>query len=181
MIAAHSAVSRRLNDMQCPKDPVLVADLFDTITASSSRYSRCSALPEAAGFDAIWKVTVRLTKAVHFIPFKKSTGPEELAAMFIQHIHRLHGMPRTIVSDRDIRFTAPFWRSFMQALGTAVHMSTAFHPQSDGQSERTNRTIETMLRAFVSSRRTIGPSICRWWSLPTTTVCTQALEPRRST
>ena len=77
--------------------------------------------------------------------------------MFIQQIHRLHGMPGTIVSDRDSRFTTPFWRSFMKALGTSVQTSTAIHAQSDRQSEQTNRTMQTMLRAFVSSRQDDWP------------------------
>ena len=71
----------------------------------------------------------------------------KLAELFISEIVRLHGVPVSIVSDRDPRFTSRFWRSFQEALGTELHMSSAYHPQSDGQSEQTIQTLEDMLRA----------------------------------
>ena len=69
--------------------------------------------------------------------------------MFVREIVRLHGVPVSIVSDRDARFTSKFWRSLQQALGTKLHFSTAFHPQIDGQSERTIQILENMLRSCV--------------------------------
>lgn len=110
-------------------------------------------LPESEGYDALWSITDRLTKAVHFVPIRKDMGAEDIAELFIKEVHRLHGVPKSIVSDRDSRFTSGFWRGLMKALGTEVRMSTAFHPQTDGQSERTNRTMQTLLRAYVSSQQ----------------------------
>ena len=110
-------------------------------------------LPASEGYDAVWTITDRLTKAVHFIPVRKAMDVPELAEIFIREVHRLHGVPKAIVSDRDPRFTSPFWKQLMAAFNTDLNMSSAFHPQSDGQSERTNRTMETMLRAFVSSQQ----------------------------
>ena len=74
---------------------------------------------------------------------------EHLAKKYVDEIVRLHGVPLSIVSDRDPRFTSRFWGSLQQALGTKLHFSTAFHPQTDGQSERTIQTLEDMLRACV--------------------------------
>jgi len=71
-----------------------------------------------------------------------------LAELFIQHIFRLHGLPKTVVSDRDSKFTSDFWRYVFKRLGTKLHMSSGYHPQTDGQTERMNRTLEEMLRAF---------------------------------
>jgi transposase InsO family protein len=110
-------------------------------------------LPVCKGFDAVWTVTDRLTKLVHFIPVTKSIGSQELADLFMQHIFRQHGMPRSIVSDRDGRFLNPWWQQFVSGLGTKAQMSTAFHPCTDGQSERTNQTMEQVLRGFVDARQ----------------------------
>ena len=74
---------------------------------------------------------------------------EELARMYIKEIVRLHGVPSTIISDRDPRFTSRFWEAFQRAFGTQLSLSTAYHPQTDGQSERTIQTLEDMLRACV--------------------------------
>ena len=110
-------------------------------------------LPVCDGYDAVWTVTDRLTKMVHFIPVRKDMNSEQLAALFIKEIYRLHGMPRSIVSDRDGRFTHQFWKSYMAGLGTSLSMSTAFHPCTDGQSERSNQTMEQLLRGFVDARQ----------------------------
>jgi hypothetical protein len=77
----------------------------------------------------------------------------DTARLFFDHVVRYHGLPSTIVSDRDARFTSLFWRSLFDLFGTKISLSTAFHPQSDGQTERTNRTLEEMLRAYVSPRQ----------------------------
>ncbi|KAL5539421.1 hypothetical protein UlMin_044279 [Ulmus minor] len=74
---------------------------------------------------------------------------EQLADMYVREIVRLHGVPKSIVSDRDARFTSKFWRSVQRAMGTKLNFSTVFHPQTDGQSERTIQTLEDMLRACV--------------------------------
>ena len=91
----------------------------------------------------------RLTKSAHFLPVNVEDSLEKLAKLYVDEIVRLHGVPVSIVSDRDPRFTSRFWPSLQTALGTRQHFSTAFHPQTDGQSERTIQTLEDMLRACV--------------------------------
>ena len=87
--------------------------------------------------DAIWVIVDQLTKSARFLPIRWGFTLEQLAKKYINEIVRLHGIPVSIVSDRDPRFTSRFWGSLQQALGTKLHFSTAFHPQTDGQSERT--------------------------------------------
>ena len=78
--------------------------------------------------DAIWVVVDRLTKLAHFIAYSMTYPVEKLSRLYLQHIVRLHGVPVTIVSDRDSRFTAEFWKSLQAAMGTTLNLSTAFHP-----------------------------------------------------
>ena len=99
--------------------------------------------------DAIWVIVDRLTKSTHFLPINVEDSLEKLAQLYVDEIVRLHGVPVSIVSDRDPRFTSRFWPSLQAALGTRLHFSIAFHPQTDGQSERTIQTLEDMLRACV--------------------------------
>lgn len=107
------------------------------------------ALPKTrTGFDTIMVVVDRLSKRAHFIPTRKTLKASGAAALFMDHIFRLHGVPRRIVSDKDIRFTAKFWRTVHAQLGTSILFSTTNHPQTDGQSERTIRTLIQYLRAF---------------------------------
>ncbi|KAK2409904.1 hypothetical protein QL285_045301 [Trifolium repens] len=91
----------------------------------------------------------RLTKSAHFIPVKSTYKAPQYAAIFMEQIVRLHGVPLSIVSDRDPIFTSRFWKAFQNAMGTRLKMSTSHHPQTDGQSERTIKTLEDMLRACV--------------------------------
>ncbi|KAD5508378.1 hypothetical protein E3N88_16081 [Mikania micrantha] len=97
--------------------------------------------------DAIWVLVDRLSKSAHFLAIQQGFSVSKLADVFIKEIIRLHGTPASIVSDRDPRFTSRFWKGFQTALGTRKKFSTAFHPQTDGQSERTIQTLEDMLRA----------------------------------
>ena len=99
--------------------------------------------------DAIWVIVDRLTKSADFLPVNVEDYLEKLAQLYVDEIVRLHGVPVLIVSDHDPRFTSRFWPSLQAALGTHLHFSTAFHPQIDGQSERTIQTLEDMLRACV--------------------------------
>ena len=99
------------------------------------------------GHDGIWVIVDRLTKSAHFLPVGKKYSLDKLAELYVNEIVRLHGVPESIVSDRDPRFASKFWRALQVALGTRLHFSTAFHPQTDGQSERTIQTLEDMLRA----------------------------------
>jgi len=99
------------------------------------------------GYDAIWVIVDRLTKSAHFLPIKETYSIERLAKLYIDEIVTRHGVPLSIVSDRDSRFTSTFWQSFQRELGSQVKLSTTYHPQTDGQSERTIQTLEDMLRA----------------------------------
>nr|GFB05271.1 DNA/RNA polymerase superfamily protein [Tanacetum cinerariifolium] len=97
--------------------------------------------------DVIWVVVDRLTKSAHFLPIRKDHSVSRLAEIFQQEIVRLHSTPSAIVSDRDPRFASRFWKGLQKAWGTRLNFSTAFHPQIDGQSERTIQTLEDMLRS----------------------------------
>ncbi|KAI5316249.1 hypothetical protein L3X38_045425 [Prunus dulcis] len=97
--------------------------------------------------DGVWVIVDRLTKSAHFLPVRANYTLTKLAQLFIDEIVRLHGVPVSITSDRDPRFTSRFWTKLHEAFGTQLQFSTAFHPQTDGQSERTIQTLEDMLRA----------------------------------
>ena len=99
--------------------------------------------------DAIWVIVDRLTKSAHFLVVRMTFTLEELCRLYIREIVRLHGVPVSIVSDRDPRFMSQFWKSFQKAIGTQLSMSIIFHPQTDAQSERTIHILEDMLRACV--------------------------------
>ena len=99
------------------------------------------------GNDTIWVIVDRLTKSAHFLPIKETHSSDILAQLFVDKIVALYGVPVSIISDRDTRYTSHFWRSFQQSLGSRLNFSTAYHPQTDGQSERTIQTLEDMLRA----------------------------------
>ncbi|GJW68272.1 putative reverse transcriptase domain-containing protein [Tanacetum coccineum] len=101
------------------------------------------------GYDTIWVIVDRLTKSAIFIPMKETDPLEKLARMYLKEVVTRHGIPVSIICDRDPRFASNFWRSLQKALGTSLDMSTAYHPQTDGQSERTIQTLEDMLRACV--------------------------------
>jgi hypothetical protein len=108
-------------------------------------------LPESTGCDQLWVVVDRFTKMAHFIPLQKDGKiTTDLAKIFAKEIWKLHGLPTDIVSDRDSRFTSTTWKAFIGTLGIKPRMSTAFHPQTDGQTERLNQTIEAYLRSFVN-------------------------------
>jgi hypothetical protein len=107
----------------------------------------------AAGFNAVAVFVDRFSKMLHFVPTTKTVTAPALAQLFINNIFRLHGLPECIISDRDPRFTSNFWKATFDILGTRLDMSTAFHPQTDGQSERAIRTLEQMLRNYVSPRQ----------------------------
>ena len=107
-------------------------------------------LPKTSGgLDSIWVIVDRLTKSAHFLPIKETNKMEKLTRTYLKEIVRLHGVPISIISDRDSIFTSCFWQSLQKSLGTRLDMSTDYHPQTDGQSERTIQTLEDMLRACV--------------------------------
>ncbi|GJX83129.1 putative reverse transcriptase domain-containing protein [Tanacetum coccineum] len=102
----------------------------------------------AAGQDTIWVIVDRLTKSTHFLPMRER-NVEKLTRQYLKEVVSKHGVPVSIISDRDGKFTSHFWKSLHKALGTRLDMSTAYHPKTDGQSERTIQTLEDMLRACV--------------------------------
>jgi transposase InsO family protein len=106
-----------------------------------------------AGNDTIVVFVDTFSKMVHFAPSKTTATAPDTARIFFDHVFKLHGLPRSIISDRDAKFTSRFWQTLFKTMGTRLAMSTAFHPQTDGQTERANRTLEDMLRAFVSYRQ----------------------------
>ena len=105
-------------------------------------------LPRSNSFDSIFVVVDRFSKMAHFIPTTNNADAPALAQLFHDNIVRMHGYPRSIVSDRDARFLSSFWKELFDIAGTTLRFSTANHPQTDGQTERTNRTLEQYLRIF---------------------------------
>ncbi|GKF31139.1 putative reverse transcriptase domain-containing protein, partial [Tanacetum coccineum] len=100
----------------------------------------------SSGHDTIWVIVDRLTKFAHFLPMREDYKMDRL---YLNKIVARHGVPISIISDRDSRFTSRFWQSMQEALGTRFDMSTTYYPQTDGQSERTIQTLEDMLRVCV--------------------------------
>ena len=108
-------------------------------------------LPRVAGnFDSIFVVVDKLTKVAHLIPTRTTATATDIAQLFVREIVRLHGIPARIISDRDTKFTSKFWKAMFQSMGTVLNMSSAYHPETDGQTERVNQVIEDMLRAYCS-------------------------------
>nr|GFA34552.1 putative reverse transcriptase domain-containing protein [Tanacetum cinerariifolium] len=105
-------------------------------------------LPKSSqGYDTIWVIVDRLTKYAIFTPIRETGPMDKLARIYLKEVVTRHGIPVSIISDRDPRFASNFWRSLQNALGTRLDMSTVYHPETDGQSERTIQTLKDMLRA----------------------------------
>ncbi|GJV24886.1 putative reverse transcriptase domain-containing protein [Tanacetum coccineum] len=135
-ITIHFGLKTKILEAQgeASKDLKAPAELFPK---SSSRY------------DTIWVIVYRLTKSAHFLPIREDYKTEKLARIYVNEIVARHGVPVSIISDCDGRFTSHLWQAFQKELGTKLHMSMAYHPEIDGQSERTIQTLEDMLRACV--------------------------------
>ncbi|GJS32854.1 putative reverse transcriptase domain-containing protein [Tanacetum coccineum] len=130
------------------KNPNMKADIATYVSKITMDF--VSGLPRtSSGYDTIWVIVDRLTKLAHFLPMKKTDTMEKLTQLYLKEIVCRHGVPISIISDRDSHFTSRFWSSLQKALGTNLDMSTAYHPQTDGQRERTIQTLEDMLRAYV--------------------------------
>ncbi|GJT50481.1 putative reverse transcriptase domain-containing protein [Tanacetum coccineum] len=114
------------------------------------RYHLNGLLPKtAAGQDTIWVIIDRLTKSAHFLPMREDDTLEKLMRQYLKEVVSKYRVLVSIISDRDGKFTSHFWKSLNKALGTRLDMSTAYHPETDGQSERTIQILEDMLRACV--------------------------------
>ena len=99
--------------------------------------------------DYVWVIVDKLTKSAHFILVRMDYSMDQLAELYVEEIVRLHGVPLSIVLNRDPRFTSRFWKELQSTLGTKLKFSIAFHPQTDGQSERLIQVLEDMLRGCV--------------------------------
>ncbi|GJR52386.1 putative reverse transcriptase domain-containing protein [Tanacetum coccineum] len=107
-------------------------------------------LPKTAnGYDTIWVIIDHLTKSAHFLPMRETDPVDKLMKLYMKEVVTRHGVPISIISDRNGRFTSLFWKALHKALGTRLDMSMAYHPETNGQSERTIQTLEDMLRACV--------------------------------
>ena len=104
-------------------------------------------------YDSIFVVVDRFTKAAEFVPFRHSCTTEQLARVFLDRIIRHHGIPESIISDREKLFTSNYWTTLLAAIGTKKKLSTAYHPQTDGQTERRNQTMETYLRIYCNQQQ----------------------------
>ncbi|OMO81561.1 reverse transcriptase [Corchorus capsularis] len=126
-------------------------------------------LPFSNGKTTIWVIVDRLSKYAHFLAIPAHTTAPQLAALFSQEIGKLHGLPRSIVSDRDPIFISSFWKELFRLQGTKLNHSSAYHPQSDGQSEVLNRCLETYLRCFAGDNPRSWSKIFHWaeWSYNT--------------
>lgn len=123
-------------------------------------------LPNVNGNTVIMVVVDRLSKYAHFLTLKHPYTTLEVAQLFMDHIFRLHGMPATIVSDRDVVFTSTFWKELFRLQGTTLCLSTAYHPQSDGQTEVVNRCLESYLRCITGDRPKAWVHwlpLAEWW------------------
>lgn len=108
-------------------------------------------LPMSRGYSCIMVVVDKLTRYAHFIPLAHPFSAIQVASIFMQQIYKHHGLPYAIVSDRDRVFTSTLWRELFKLAGTELRMSSAYHPQTDGTTERVNQCMETYLRCFVHS------------------------------
>ena len=105
--------------------------------------------PSPEGYNFIWIIIDRLTSMIHLVALKTSVTATEVAERYLRDVVRLHGVASSIVSDRDPRFTSAFWQEVHRLLGTKLMMSTSFHPQTDGATERANRVVNQVLRAII--------------------------------
>ncbi|GJP69421.1 hypothetical protein CLOP_g413 [Closterium sp. NIES-67] len=159
-----------LQPLPVPEQPWQVVSL-DFITGLPTTTS---------GHDAILVVIVKFSKMGHFIPTHTTARTEETAQLFVRYCISQHGIPTTLISDRDPKFTSKFWKELMSLLGTKLPLSSAYHPQTDGQTEHLNQIVEQLLCAACKDDISKWTCICPSWSLPTTTSLTPLLDRRRS-
>ncbi|MCO5609155.1 hypothetical protein L7F22_063377 [Adiantum nelumboides] len=105
------------------------------------------------GNDGIWTIICRFSKQAHFVPVRKKIKLDHMVKLFMHNIFKYHGMPQSIVSDRDPRMTSLFWKALFENMGTTLKFSSSFHPQTDGQSEEANSTVLDLLKCYVSEHK----------------------------
>jgi hypothetical protein len=116
-------------------------------------------LPNSDGYNVILVVVDCLTKYAHFIPLKHPFTAAQVASTFLDNVDKLHAVPHSTISDHDHVFTSAFWRALFRIVGTQLHYSTAYHAQTDGQTEHVNQCLEMYLRCVVHK----GPNKwCAW-------------------
>nr|GEX03788.1 putative reverse transcriptase domain-containing protein [Tanacetum cinerariifolium] len=135
-------------------------NMKENIATYVSKCLTYSKVKTTNGSDTIWVIIDRLTKSAHFLPMRENDPMEKLIKLYMKEIVIRHGVPVSIISDRDGRFTSLFWQALHKALGTRLDMSTAYHPETDGQSERTIQTLEDMLHTWLHHlRHYMGESV----------------------
>lgn len=123
-------------------------------------------LPKSDGKEVIMVVVDRLTKYAHFLPLSHPYTALTVAQAFLENVYKHHGLPTSIITDRDPIFTSRFWQELMNLIGIKLNMSSAYHPQSDGQTERVNQCLENYLRSMLIAqpqRWTKWLSLAQWW------------------
>lgn len=110
-------------------------------------------LPMSNGKKKIFVVVDRLTKYAHFMAVKKTDSTKQIAEVFCKNIYKLHGLPKVIVSDRDVRFKGNFWKEFCNQVRITLNMSSSYHLQTDGQTKIVNKCLETYLRCFIFDKQ----------------------------
>ena len=119
-------------------------------------------LPPSEGNDTVLTIVDRFSKAVHYVPLPKLPSAPEMAHLLTQHVVRLHGIPTDIVSDRGPQFTSKVWQAFCKGIGATVSLTSGYHPQSNGQAERANQTMEDTLRCFCHRNPSTWSSFLPW-------------------
>lgn len=124
------------------------------------------ALPNSGGKTVIWVIIDRFTKFAHFVALQHPYTAYQLAGIYVEQVYKIHGFPSSIVSDRDRIFLSTFWQHLFKTVGTKVCISSSYHPQTDGQTERLNRCLENYLRCMCSSyprRWLTWLALAQWW------------------
>ena len=120
-------------------------------------------LPTSHKQNVVLVVVDRLTKYFHFIALTHPYTAAKVASLFLQHVFKLHGIPTSIVSDRDTAFTSLFWEELFRKQGVDLYMSSSYHPQTDGQTKVVNKSLEQYLRAFTADKPADKPSLWVEW------------------
>jgi len=107
-------------------------------------------LPKSKSFDSVFVVVDRLTKMAHFVPCNKTITGKAMARLFLENVYKYHGLPNDIIFDRGTQFTSKFWQSLFKILQVKINLSSAYHPQTDGQTERVNQILEQYLWCFIN-------------------------------